>query len=319
MASTYNVYGGHAILSLISDYLLSDAQDFGPALSELTVTFHFPHSGPPTPSLERLYAEFHAKRQALPKVVFRRKRSQAAIDVASDLFDGKNWSDLLTSPRLFRPGVAEMVAALELLKKRLTERDDFRLDAFLNHCRDMQSRLPATDDEIDAVIAACKAHGESRRAAMSPWDKLDIDWRDFHPNARAILDHPFYWDMANDFAPHGNDTGADLLADYRKWLRRDPSGDPIAFCDRLLRRWGIPNGPSGEGDHAVSDDAAVALAFAELKLRGKCPSSVIAFAQRAIRRQREEAHAAVDWPHREDRLRRLEMLEAKLRETNTPS
>ncbi len=313
MTRTYDSYGGHPTLRLISEYLLSDAQDFGTALSELTVTFHVPHSGPPKISLEKLYSDFHARRQALPKVVFRRKRGQAEIDVASDLFDGKNWFDLRMSPSLFRSGIAETIGAIGLLGRRLTTRDDFRFEAFLNHCREMQSRLPTSDDELVAVLTACEAHQEARLAAMSPWDQLGIDWRDFHPDARQILDDPFYWDMANDFAPHGNDTGADLLAGYRKWLRRDPSGDPIAFCDRLLSGWGIPGEPSDEDDQVISDDAAVALAFAELKLRGRCRASVISRAHRAIQRQREGAVAAVDWPHKEEKLRRLDMLEAKLK------
>ena len=61
------------------------------------------------------------------------------------------------------------------------------------------------------------------------------------------------------------------------------------------------------------DEAAVALAFAELKLRGGCRDSAASLALAAIQRQREEAIAATDWPYREDRLRSLELLEAKLR------
>jgi hypothetical protein len=63
----------------------------------------------------------------------------------------------------------------------------------------------------------------------------------------------------------------------------------------------------------VEPKAAVALAFAELKLRGECRHSVAALARAAIQWQREEAIVATDWPHRGDRLRSLDLLETKLR------
>jgi hypothetical protein len=75
MASTYNTLGGHSTLSLISGFLLADADNYGSAVSELTVTFHFPHTGQPLSTLEQMFADFHANRLSLPKVVFRRKLS----------------------------------------------------------------------------------------------------------------------------------------------------------------------------------------------------------------------------------------------------
>jgi uncharacterized protein YfeS len=147
---------------------------------------------------------------------------------------------------------------------------------------------------------------------MSPWERLGIDWRDYHPDARKVLDDPFYWESVNDFAPNGNDTGADLLASYRKWHRRNPSGDPIAFYQQLLRRWGITVEPSNEIDQSAMDEAAVALAFAEFKIRADCRPAVAALARAAIVRQRQEAIEAVDWPHKDERLKALELIEAKL-------
>jgi uncharacterized protein YfeS len=312
-ARTYNTYGGHEILSLIPDFLLGDADDFGAAVSELTVTFHFPHSGRARPTLEQMFANFHANRQSLPKVVFRRKRGQAAIDVASELLDGKDWDRKrgLSLP-LFIAGVAETIAALDLLGKRLTSTDDFQLEAFLAHCREAQTRLPSTAEELASVAEECQKRRTARHAAMSPWERLGIDWRDYHPEARQVLNDPFFWDCTNDFAPHGNDTGADLLADYRKWLRRNPCGDPIEFYQELTRRWDLSLEPTSDLDQTVLDDAAVALAFAEFKLRAECRPAVAELARGAIRRQSLEAMKAVDWPHRAERLKSLDLLEAKL-------
>ena len=313
MARTYNTYGGHSTLSLIADFLLGETDDFGSAVSELTVTFHFPHTGQARRSLEKMYADFHANRQSLPKVVFRRKRGQASIDIASELLDGKDWEQTRgLSLALFKAGVADTIAALELLKKRLTPKDDFSLAAFLAHCSKAQSRLPSTVEELAALAEECKKRQTARYAAMSPWERLGIDWRDFHPDARQILDAPFFWECTNDFAPNGNDTGADLLADYRKWLRRNPSGDPILFYQGLIRRWGFPLQPSSDLERTVRDEAAVALAFAEFKLRADCRPAVAALARAAIQRQRQQAIQVVDWPHKEERLKTLDMLEAKL-------
>lgn len=313
MARTYNTYGGHSTLSLISDFLLGDDDDFGSALSELTVTFHFPHTGEPRNTLERMFADFHANRQSLPKVVFRRKRGQASIDIASELLDGKDWEHRrgLSLP-LFKAAVAETIDALELLKKRLAPKDDFSLDAFLAHCRNAQTRLPSTAEGLASFVAECKTRQAARYAAMSPWERLGIDWRDFHPDARKILDDPFFWESSNDFAPNGNDTGADLLADYRKWLRRNPSSDPMEFYRELIRRWGFPPEPSNDLDQTVMDEAAVALAFAEFKLRADCRTSVAELARIAIQRQRQQAIDSVNWPHKEERLTSLDLLEAKL-------
>jgi uncharacterized protein YfeS len=313
MARTYNTYGGHSTLSLISGFLLGDAGDFGSAVSELTVTFHFPHTGQALSSLEQLYADFHANRQSLPKVVFRRKRGQASIDIASELLDGKDWEQRrgLSLP-LFKAGVAETIAALELLKNRLTAKDDFHLAAFLAHCNEARSRLPSTVEDLAALADECKKRQAAGYAAMSPWERLGIDWRDFHPDARKHLDDPFFWECSNDFAPNGNDTGADLLAEYREWLRRNPSGDPIKFYQGLIRRWGFPPQPSSDLDRTVMDEAAVALAFAEFKLRADCRPAVAALARTAIQRQRQQAMEAVNWPHQEERLKSLDRLEAKL-------
>jgi len=313
MARTYNMYGGHPTLSLIPDFLLSAEDCFGSAISELSVTFNLPHSGPPRPTLETMFAKFHENRKSLQKVVFRRKKGEAAIEVASELFDGKDWEKSRgLSLSLFHAGVTETITALQTLKQRLTGKDDFRLDLFLQHCADAQLRLPTVVEELASLADESTKRRAARKAALSPWERLGLDWRDFHPDARSILDDPFFWEITNDFAPNGNDTGADVLADYRKWLCGNPLGDPMVFFQKQIQRWGYPPLPESELDQTVWDEAAVALAFAEFKLRADCRPSVAALARVAIQRQRDQALKAVEWPHREDRLKSLTLLEGKL-------
>src|SRR5262249_36263737 len=111
---------------------------------------------------------------------------------------------------------------------------------------------------------------------------------------------------------NGNDTGADLLGDYRKWLRRSPSGDPMVFYRELIRRWGFAAEAASEVDRTIMDEAAVALAFAEFKLRADCRPQVADLARAAIQRQRQQGIEAVNWPHKEERLKSLDLLEARL-------
>ena len=313
MGCAPNCYGSHSILRLIPEFILTDAGSFGSAIVELTIKLNFLSSEPPRPTLEGLYAQYLAYRQTLPKVEFRRSRGKASIAVASELIDGADWFSKVVSAALFRDAFAETVTALGLLKLRLKVTDDFSLSDLLEHCRKRESYLPKNDEAAMVLKSELSASSAARRAALSPWERLDIDWKDFHPDSRRILDNPFYWEQANDLSPHGNDTGADLLSDYRKWLKRNPLGDSLEFYERLLKQWGFSDKDPDQMARRVTDEGAVALAFAEVKLRGVCSPPVADLAKKAVERQRKEVLVATDWPHREDQLRSLDLIEAKLR------
>lgn len=311
MSKAYNRYGGHTTLSPIGDFLLQGAPHFGDAIKEITVTLHFPNSGPPRKSLESLYKDHDLHRASLPKVVFRRASGKISMDVSSELLNSSNWerSSRLSLP-LFGSGVDEIISALSLMRKRLKKSDDFNLDGFLAHCEAARKRVPNCEDELQMVAAELKAADEAKRAAMSPWEKLGIDWEDYHHDARDILDDPFFWDCTNEFAPNGNDTGADLLSAYSDWIKRHRDGQTMKFLESIARQWGYGNFAGMDQD--VSDEAAIALAFADLKLRAICDPEARDLALRAIERQRTEALDSTGWSHRDERLKTLDVLEAKL-------
>jgi uncharacterized protein YfeS len=315
MAKAYDCYGSHSSLSLIPEFLLTNTPEFGAAIVELTVVFHFRTSGPPRSSLERLYAEHHSGLKTLPKVIFHRSRQQASIGVCSALIDGDDWNPRIKrgpSLSLFKAGVAETIGAIQMLKSRISSKDDFRLDLFLDHCEKRKPHLPTTDQDFVALIEVLRKQKSLANAALSPWERLGIDFRDFHAGARQILDEPFFWEQANDFSPHGNDTGADLLADYRKWLKSHSNSDPLEFYNLMAKRWGLSLVGKSDAEQTMLDEAAVALAFAEVKLRGACRPTAVALAKSAIKRQREQALSAVKWTHRDDRLKSLDAIESKL-------
>jgi uncharacterized protein YfeS len=311
MARSYNSYGGHTTLSPIGAFLLLGSKDFGEAVKEITVTLHFPCSGPPKKSLERLLEEYNRHRSTLPKITFHRTKGKVEIDVASGLMDGRDWkrSPQLSLP-LFERGLEEVIQSTALMRKRLKASDSFDLEAFLAHCAAARQRVPSSENALQELAAELEAAAKAKRDAMSPWEKLGIDWEDFHPRAREILDDPFFWDCANDFSPNGNDTGADLLEAYRDWLKQHKDGQPIQFLERLVRQWGYPDIENMDDD--VRDEAAVALAFADIKLRGLCDDEARALAITSIQRQRDDAEAAIDWSYREERLTALRGIEQKL-------
>lgn len=313
MAKSYNCYGGHTTLSPIGDFLLRECPDLGDAIAEITVTLHFPSSGPPKKTLEDLLIRHNSHRATLPRITYRRAKRKVEIDIASQLMDGRDWrpSPRLSLP-LFERGVDEIIGALSLIRKRLKSPDAFDLDGFLAHCEAARERIPVSEDALQELGAELKAADQAKRNAMSPWEKLAIDWDDFHTDARTILDDPFFWDCTNDFSPNGNDTGADLLEGYRGWLKAHREGEPVRFLESLARQWGYAG--LKEMDEDVRNEAGVGLAFADIKLRGRCDEQARELAMECLERQRAQAEAALGWPHREERLTSLKKIEAKLQQ-----
>lgn len=316
MTKSYNCYGGHTTLSQIGDFILLGGKDFGDAVKEIKVTLHLPCSGPPKRTLEQLLERHNNHRSTLPKITFRRASGKVEIDVASELMDGRDWKP---SPRLslplFERGVEEVTQAMSLMKKRLKASDSFDLDAFLILCQAAREHLPSSEDALQDLVAELKAAKKEKCDAMSPWEKLDIDWEEFHPSSREILDDPFFWNCTNDFSPNGNDTGADLLEAYRDWLTSHNDGQPVRFLEWLTKRWGYSDLDTMDDD--VRDEAAIALAFADIKLRGLCDDRARQLAMKSIKRQRIHAEGATAWSHREERLKTLETIERKLQQVYT--
>lgn len=313
MGKSYNRYGGHTTLSRIGDFLLMGANSFGDGIKELTITLHFPDSGPPKKTLEQLLERHNSYRSALPKTTYRRTKGKLDIDIASEIMDARDWKP---SPRLslplFEHGVDEIIGALPLIRKRLKGSDAFDLEAFLSHCEAARRRIPCSEDALQDLASELKAAEKAKRDAMSPWEKLGIDWEDFHPRAREILDDPFFWDCTDDFSPNGNDTGADLLEAYRDWLKGHKDGQPVRFLERLAKQWGYSSIESM--DDEVRAEAAVGLAFADLKLRATCDEQVRELAVESLERQRKQAKASTGWPHRQERLKALAKIEHKLQQ-----
>jgi uncharacterized protein YfeS len=120
-----------------------------------------------------------------------------------------------------------------------------------------------------------------------------------HPNARALMAEPFFWDCVDEDAPFGNDTAADVLVFFRDWRQANPTASPLAFLGELLGSWEIADEhwdvatpeevaellKMDEAGQTTRDDAALALALAQLALEGSVDAEVRQRALLAARRQ----------------------------------
>ena len=286
-------------------------ENFGDAVKELTVTLFLSDSGPAKETLEELLDKHNNFRSSLPKLTYRKKNGKVEIAIASSVMDASEWiPSRLLSLSLFERAVDEIVGALSLMRKKLNRSDAFDLDAFLLHCEASKIRIPRTELELQELAVALNEASKAKRDAMSSWQKLGIDWDEFHSQARAILDEPFFWDCTDDFSPNGNDTGADLLENYRDWIKRHKDGRPIVFLDYLAKKWGYASFEAFDEDVLI--ESGIGLAFADIKLRGTCDQEVRDLAIECIHRQRIKADAAHDRQYREEKLASLKKFEAKL-------
>ena len=288
---TYDSFGGTAIHSFIGDLLTVRLGDYGTAVKEIDITACFRHSNrKPKPTLEDLFDEFHGDLDSLPRITFQRKAKRIKIEFASDNFTAED--DVgRRKPTLKNCQVAarEIAALLPLIQKKIKSGDKFDIQSFVSDAEAILSAKIKSVKEWKQIGRQAEKQIQAEDAAKSPWELLEVDWDKFHRKARSILDDPFFWDAADDFAPHGNDTGADLLEDFRRWHRKHSTTAPLKFLDEMMKGWDIQPIDWLETDRktvlklnkedpismSVCNESAIALAFAVIKMRAKCPQDVI--------------------------------------------
>ena len=211
---TITTYGGCPSIARVGPYLGYRLPDFGEAIQELEIHVYFA----PRPTTEVFTDLYSTYITTLPKTKFLRAKKRLVINYLSRLGDTRV-TEGYGPPKLelFRSAVAEIVGELAAIATELKRSDAFDATGFLTEMQGRLTRRPTTQEQFDALLRKLDRAREEHNAQLSPWDKLGLDWGDFHPDAREVLDDVFYWDCADDFAPNGNDTGADLLADYQKW------------------------------------------------------------------------------------------------------
>ena len=315
---TYNTYGGHSSLSLVGEFFRMDLPDLGEAVRELDINVYFRSDKGPQKRLESLYKQYHDFIEGLPSSRFFRKKGKIEINFLSRLGS----SDIVSGygpPKLelFRKGAHEIAGELSVIKKKIKESDDFQVDSFLDIIREKLKSLPRTLEEFEDLKTRVEEFSKKRIESMDEWEKLGIDWDDFHPKAREILDEPFFWDCTDDFSPNGNDTGADVLAFYQEWRKQNKKRPAATFFDRLMRDWDvvIPPPPGDEFSVMTFHESIVGLAFSQLKVDGFCETQIRDQALTSISRHRERIKKFHnDWELFEERMKTLDLIESKLKE-----
>ncbi len=163
---------------------------------------------------------------------------------------------------------------------------------------------------------------------MSPdQDDWELSRERGHPTARKLLKDPFFWDIADDGAPLGNDTGADTLAHYREWRKKNPGKAVELPLLGILKEWDERTSGEASGDVEElrkvleadgleivdNDDHVIALAFAQLVLEGTVESTLRKQALKAIRRESMEVVISYrGWVSEKERRTRLEKMRQAL-------
>lgn len=210
---------------------------------------------------------------------------------------------------LFRPFCAELLEILPNFRKRLAKVEGFDFDRFLEWAAVKFKELPNSDESLKDYAMAWHSKPKEQKKAEG-WDDLLLDWSKYHPQAREILNDLFYWDCVNEYAPHGNDEGADVLEHFEHWRKRNKTGDSKKFFERLMREWGASNHPEDKL-HDTYELSLIGLAFAHLKVDAACPSWVRDEAVKVLREQRNSVKAPES---AEELVGRLDMMIKKLEE-----
>jgi uncharacterized protein YfeS len=285
---------------------------FGPGIQTIVVDIHLRwHGAAPAPFSAEDVERYHCFDFTLPKVTFQKKRARAVVlwptALDSQRFLGEPEEASVAS---FEALSAEVEGALASLRPRLARIEDFDLEALLSSIEKTVLAIPREPVAFRAAVTSSLAGARTRREALlrarDPWDALDIDWDTYHPNARRLLDEPFFWDCTDDLAPVGNDTGADVLEGFRKWRRRKKAATTpvLDFLHHLLAEWDVPLNAGDAKLALVRDEACVGLAFSQVMLEGRVDTDVAECALQAIARQRLTVG---QWPEpskREETLQR---------------
>lgn len=295
---TYNSWGSS--ITGLGDVLehLIDANALG--VSELSVDVHFATALPPEPSLEALHEKFQQKLVKLPTVRYEKHKQRLTIafkserGLAEDSVHEPLPADhkarqlgLTTRPRTnspvhFRAAFAELEDVLRALIPRLSGKPGLRYKELVDEVARVRAALPQSDADVEELYQSCATQ---RRAALDAepwWKQLGIEWHDYHPKARTLLDDPMFWDVTDD-------TWHDVLAEFKKWRPRNRERSPSMLLEKLLRAWGVDDGANPDDDddlaQTMRNDASIALAFAQIKMEGACDRDLRDTALAAIERQ----------------------------------
>jgi uncharacterized protein YfeS len=328
LVESYDTRGGAAAATLAGDFLSSCLRELLTEPLDVVVTACFRSKSRPRRTLESLWREFHDSLSGLPRVRYSARHRRLDIRYASQLLAERALEAGDQDLEVFQAIVQEvsMVLSESIAGHKLLRRE-IALSSLEAALVRAAVDLPTTPLELEVFAITERGHAIAEAALLSPWEKLGVEWSQYHPEARRLLDDPFYWDPADEYAPHGNDTGADLLEAFREWRRRHREVPAARFLPTMLKRWnysgsvaallGKPMAQWNDDDEMmleVLDEANVAVAFAQIKIEGSCDEDVRLAALQSLQRQLDPAvHSHFGWTLPEEQRERLLQMQSRLR------
>ena len=310
----YNSFGGHRSISLVSALLEYEMPQFGDAVHELEITINFYHDGPARKTLEKMQEEFHKRLETLPKCIFYRKKRRLSLEIEGKFTTGHEIESNQKPPISINPEWVK--AALEavidfsyLIQQKLKKSDDFDYAAFQGHLNSVLNNIPDSSDELERIhdiVTKCRKEAFNQ---LDDWQKLGIDWDDFHPEAREIVPIPNQWSCTDEFAPNGNDTGADVLEIFRKWNKKNNKKTALSFLEKLLSDWEVSLDDPYRDEYSSYTyfQAVVGLAFASAKFRGFCEQDLKDKAVTVIDRYLHSIEDNTEWEYKAECEEKLKL------------
>jgi uncharacterized protein YfeS len=227
---------------------------------------------------------------SLPIREFKRKHGRLAFQVRG--YPQLDFRDDIYMNNITRDDMriaANMVlSGLTYALSTLKQSDGVNLTSVIAAAEQLAVREWATDNDLRENLAAAYALDRTRIEAMDPWSTVDFSTS--HRNARNILDLPSDWSQIDDFAPHGNDLGADILGNWS-----DVRGQSV---EKVARHFEIDL--VSDSDRASLDriQLTLGLAFSYIKKSGKCPIDLATAALNTLNAERHRAIQAVAPAHK---------------------
>jgi uncharacterized protein YfeS len=329
---SYNTYGGTPEFKVIEALFAEVGEKFGPAVREIDFVLCLrSRSGvEPFPSLEDLFENHHKQVLTGPPLrKFHRKKALLEITTSVDFLDAQDlipeekaefqerWT-LYNYDRQIAVGQL-LVGELEACKPRFKRSDEFDFPNFIEWARALPTRIPREKAQADVLVRDLEKRRRYRFEQLSPWERLGVDWDEFHPRAKELVPDHRLWSSTDDFSPNGNDTGADVLA----IVQENASGPALradegrAFYRATWEEWGFSwppaQHPSANIEYNTHREFVVGLAFAFLKVLGKCPPWLRASALDEIAKYRAFLEAsAAGWEHLQEAMTMLALMHSTL-------
>lgn len=308
MENSFNSYGGSVVFKPLEALISLEDVNFGVALSTITLTLQFSCELPFEQqnvhvSLRSSYDKF-INYTAKPKRIFKRKKAELEICTKAkfvsreDFFPESRAEYKKRNDTYFKDWNLEVLDILKAefiaSKNKFKKTDDFDFEACLAWIESLRQRLPETKANADSLIESYKNQQSLEYSKLSDWERLGIDWSDYHILARDAVPFAELWSITNDLAPNGNDTGADVLhffGDNKGKIRKSKDEGRAIFKKEWEHMWGepLPQANGNYDDLALNDyrKFTVGFAYGSLKHLGHCPEWLTTEACKHIREYEE--------------------------------